>query len=438
MSWEGWITMDRAQEQLHSLLAPLQRLDALDLGRPSHMTLADYLKRLETQRLLASESASLFLEAYHGLRFQRQPLNDELLQRASGVLQQCVEKAEAASPEERQRWEDALLPSESPEGEEDRTEATSPSTEDVDESTPEAEKTSANRLQRSKAQEAPSSESTSHEQVKPSTSSLTQQKPSAAAKDSPKPRTRRFVTDAIQEEKKERGVPAFFGRPLLSHLWWIVLLGIVGGLFVFWQGVKNANRAQVIRYKLRNRVARWMGFHEHTVPSRYLPYHLRPKVQRRRAVRRFTRYIVSRKPNNPDLWYRLAEYHYERDHYAKAAVFYSRVISLRPNHPTAYNDLAWLLCTADDREYRDPIRALPLAAKAYSLRPKSSDIADTYALALFQNRKFQQAVEIQSKAVTLNPKDHDYRDRLRRYKSAYKSWLKKNPKPEPATSRPAP
>ncbi len=437
MSWEGWITMDHVREQLHSLLAPLQRLDALDLGRPSHMTLADYLKRLETQRLLAPESASFFLEAYHGLRFQRQPLDDELLQRASGVLQQCAEKAEAASPEERQRWEDALLPLESAGGEENTTE-TSLSVQDMYESTPEAKKISIGESQGAEGKEVSLSTSTADEKAKSSISSSAQEKPSAATKDASKPRTRRFVTDVIQEDKKERSIRAFFRRSLLSHLWWIVLLGIVGSLFVFWQGVKNANRAQVMRYKLRNRVARWMGFHEQTIPSRYLPYHLRPKVQRRRAVRRFTRYIVSQKPNNPNLWYRLSEYHYERDHFAKAAVFYSRVISLRPNDPTAYNDLAWLLCTADDMEYRDTIRALPLAAKAYSLRPNSSDIADTYALALFHNRKFQQAVEIQGKAVALNPKDHDYRDRLRRYKLAYRSWLKKNPKPKRATSRPTP
>ncbi|TNE47418.1 MAG: tetratricopeptide repeat protein [Deltaproteobacteria bacterium] len=426
--------MDQAQEQLHSLLAPLQRLDALELGRPSHMTLANYLQRLVMQRLLSPESASLFLEAYHSLRFQRQSLDDELLQRAAGVLQQCAEKAETASLEERQGWEDALQP---PEDEEETTQASS-AEEDVDESVQETEKVSKSKQKDTNTSKASSPKSTPVGAAKEAAVSSTPQERPAATQEPSKPRRRRFVTDAVTEEQKERGVRAFFRRSLLSHLWWIVLLGIVGGLFVFWQGVKNANRAQVIRYKLRNRFARWMGFHEHTIPSRYLPYHQRPRVQRRRAVRRFTRFIVSRKPNNPDLWYRLAEYHYERDHYAKAAAFYARVISLRPNHPAAYNDLAWLLCTADDREYRDPIRALPLAAKAYALRPKSSDVVDTYALTLFQNKQFRRAAEIQSEAVALSPKDSDYRRRLRRYKAAYKFWLKKNGKSERPTSKPTP
>lgn len=404
--------MNQVQTQLGALLAPLHRLDSLDLGRPPQMTLSDYLQRLVQQSLISPDSASVYLDAYHRLRFRRNVLDDELLEQATGILERWATQAEGAQPEERDAWKRAFEPPPPEEPEESEPSDESEVLDADGSSKGGAELSETAAIQEASVKEAATAI------LEKSGAVGSKEKTTASGSTTPQPRQRRFFMDEAKEKPEESWLRRFFKGSLLSHLWWLVLVGLIGGVVLFYQGARNSSRVMILRYKIQNRLSRWTGFPQVTVPPRYLPRHMQPHYQRRRAVRRFTRYIVSRQPNNPGLWYRLASYYEDQDDYAKAAAFYARVISLRPNDAKAYNDLAWMLCTADDREYRDPIRGLALAKMAHKLKPKSADIVDTLAFAFYRNKQFKQAVEWQKKAIVLDPKDGELRQHLRRFRRA--------------------
>jgi hypothetical protein len=80
----------------------------------------------------------------------------------------------------------------------------------------------------------------------------------------------------------------------------------------------------------------------------------------------------------------------------------------------ACNNLAWLLAT--ESEIRDPTRAIELAKKAVDLTGgEQAGYLDTLARAYYENHQFEEAVEVEKKAVALAPDDADYKDALARY-----------------------
>jgi tetratricopeptide (TPR) repeat protein len=63
---------------------------------------------------------------------------------------------------------------------------------------------------------------------------------------------------------------------------------------------------------------------------------------------------------------------------------YERLRSLRPGDGSAYNELAWRLCTCPDPRYRDYARAAELARKAVALAPYDRAAWNTLAVALYR------------------------------------------------------
>jgi serine/threonine protein kinase/tetratricopeptide (TPR) repeat protein len=76
-----------------------------------------------------------------------------------------------------------------------------------------------------------------------------------------------------------------------------------------------------------------------------------------------------------------------------------------PNVLLVMNNIAWLLATAEDAPFRNPPRAVELAAKAVAFAPKSADFASTLGIARYRAGDWQQARRDLEKAISLRSPD---------------------------------
>ena len=86
-----------------------------------------------------------------------------------------------------------------------------------------------------------------------------------------------------------------------------------------------------------------------------------------------------------------------RKDYAAAEAGYRQVAALQPNHFVALNNIAWLLVKSSKPG------ALPFAEKANEIQPNQPLLMDTLALALAAEKRVDQAIELQKKALALAP-----------------------------------
>ncbi len=107
--------------------------------------------------------------------------------------------------------------------------------------------------------------------------------------------------------------------------------------------------------------------------------------------------------------------------YGKAIADYDEAIRLAPQQPVPCNELAWLLATCSDANFRDGKRAFELAARGCQLTAwKHADNLDTLAAAYAECGDFEKAVEWQEKAIQLaagTERNHGYEDRLQLYRN---------------------
>ena len=82
---------------------------------------------------------------------------------------------------------------------------------------------------------------------------------------------------------------------------------------------------------------------------------------------------------------------------AAAAGHYQKVLDLQPNNPLALNNLAWVAGKLGRKD------ALSLVEKADKLAPNNPAILDTWATLLASEKNFKQAVEVQKRALQLQP-----------------------------------
>ncbi len=99
----------------------------------------------------------------------------------------------------------------------------------------------------------------------------------------------------------------------------------------------------------------------------------------------------------------LADIALERKDYAAAEAGYRQVAALQPNHFVALNNIAWLLVKAGKPG------ALPFAEKANEIQPNQPLLMDTLALALAADKRVDQAMELQKKALALAPASNTLR-----------------------------
>ena len=80
-----------------------------------------------------------------------------------------------------------------------------------------------------------------------------------------------------------------------------------------------------------------------------------------------------------------------------AAGHYQKALDLQPNNPLTLNNLAWV---AGKQGRKD---ALSLVEKADKLAPNNPAILDTWAMLLASEKNFKQAVEVQKRALQIQP-----------------------------------
>jgi membrane associated rhomboid family serine protease/tetratricopeptide (TPR) repeat protein len=115
----------------------------------------------------------------------------------------------------------------------------------------------------------------------------------------------------------------------------------------------------------------------------------------------------------------LADLFAQQKDYGDAIAHYQGALRLDPNLAEAHNNLAWLYATCEDPKYRDPKAALDQAQRAVDLTDwKQPDFIDTLAEAHFVNGNYQQAVDIQKKALALAPNNSDLQEHMARYRKA--------------------
>lgn len=88
-----------------------------------------------------------------------------------------------------------------------------------------------------------------------------------------------------------------------------------------------------------------------------------------------------------------------RKDYGSAEKNYAEVIKLQPNHAVAYNNLAWVSSKLNKEG------AIAYAEKANALAPNQPAFMDTLAILLSDKGDYAKAVELQNKALSLQPQN---------------------------------
>jgi len=100
----------------------------------------------------------------------------------------------------------------------------------------------------------------------------------------------------------------------------------------------------------------------------------------------------------------------------EAIADYQKALRLKPDDPAIHNNLAWIYATASSEKVRDKAQALEHAKKAVKLsKEKNAEILDTLAQAYFLNGKIGEAVEIEKRAIMLNPNTETFKKNLELY-----------------------
>jgi tetratricopeptide (TPR) repeat protein len=80
---------------------------------------------------------------------------------------------------------------------------------------------------------------------------------------------------------------------------------------------------------------------------------------------------------------------------------WSKAVELDPDIAEYHNNLAWLLATCIDAEFRDPVRAVELAKKAIELTPKDGGVNNTLGVAQYRAGNCDAAIEALEKSTEL-------------------------------------
>ena len=98
---------------------------------------------------------------------------------------------------------------------------------------------------------------------------------------------------------------------------------------------------------------------------------------------------------------------------------YEKAIKLRPEYTPTLNQIARLYATTEDLAVRDPQKALDYATKAVELdaEPVPAHL-DTLAEAHYANGHFDEAIEIEKRALSMNPGYEFYKEQLTKFEQA--------------------
>jgi Zn-dependent protease with chaperone function len=130
---------------------------------------------------------------------------------------------------------------------------------------------------------------------------------------------------------------------------------------------------------------------------------------------------INKTPDDPHLYSNLGDLYYNINDYTETIRAYEKSIDLKPDNPHVLNNLAWLYATCDDKNLRNPERALDLALKAADLE-ESPHILDTLAECYYINGQLEEAVSTESYALRIAKKQRSYyENQLKKFMGAVNS-----------------
>ncbi len=127
---------------------------------------------------------------------------------------------------------------------------------------------------------------------------------------------------------------------------------------------------------------------------------------------------LAKTPDNADLYTLMGDLYFSRNNYGDAAFQYEKAIELAGQHSRALNNLAWLYATCEDKNFRNPERALTLAKRAVGLE-REAHVLDTLAESYFINGETEAALAIEKEALAIAKKDRVYyQEQIARFEEA--------------------
>ena len=119
------------------------------------------------------------------------------------------------------------------------------------------------------------------------------------------------------------------------------------------------------------------------------------------AIRDYSR-SIERNPQLYGAYIRRGVIYHNLGEFQKAIQDFEKAIELRPNNKQAFNNLAWLLATCKDIQYRDGQRALELIETAMQLSSVDDhQILDTLGAVYAELGQFDKARDVQSRAIKI-------------------------------------
>ncbi len=126
---------------------------------------------------------------------------------------------------------------------------------------------------------------------------------------------------------------------------------------------------------------------------------------------------IEKEPHNANLYSMLGDIYFAKKNYEGVKQAYEMSLYLNPENPQVLNNLAWLYATCEDKQFRDPYRALILAKKAASIE-QTPYILDTLAESYYVNGMFEEAITAGKMALESAPKNQKYfEDQLEKFKT---------------------
>ena len=127
---------------------------------------------------------------------------------------------------------------------------------------------------------------------------------------------------------------------------------------------------------------------------------------------------IDKGPGNPNLYSLLGNIYYRKKNWPGVQEAWEKALTLDPGHAEVLNNLAWHYATCENKQYRDPDRALALATLAVRLA-NLPHIWDTLAESYYVNEMHGQAVEAARNALALARENRSYyEDQLEKFKKA--------------------
>ena len=121
-------------------------------------------------------------------------------------------------------------------------------------------------------------------------------------------------------------------------------------------------------------------------------------------------------PRNINLAMNLAMVYQRMGKEAATMDLYEQIIGWNPSQAVALNNLAWMMLTASNPDFRNNPRALTLARKAVALQP-APQFLDTLAEACYQNGLKDEAIQMIQEAILKADENRDYYEsQLRKYR----------------------